>query len=85
MVAYNSGGVGGGDIDEVGLVAISMELLWPGERGFQQVGVADACGSAVDREETVMKSDGVVLVNPDRVRGGSVTWQERAACCGSGR
>jgi hypothetical protein len=37
----------------------------------------------VDREETVMKSDGVVLVNPDRVTG--VTWQERAACCGSGR
>jgi hypothetical protein len=54
VIAYDAGCVGGGNIDEAGLIAIGAELSRPGESGLQQVGIAHACGTAVQGEKTVM-------------------------------
>jgi hypothetical protein len=74
VIAYDAGGVGGGNVDGVRVVAIGVELLRPGESGFQEISIPDACGPAMEGEETVVESEGVALVNPEGLR-------HRASAC----
>jgi hypothetical protein len=67
VVADNAGGISSSHAYDVRAIAIGVKLLRPGEGGFQQSFIADACGTAVEGKKTVVKSEDVAFVYPDRL------------------
>jgi hypothetical protein len=95
MVANNPGRISSGHGNDISRFSIGEVLLRPGQRRFQQAVIAKASGAAVQRQQAIMKNERIALVYPNWVfhlakpglslgQTGSFTWQERAACCGSG-
>lgn len=66
MVADDSGGVGGSQVYSVGVFAIGVKLLRPGEGGFQKPFIANAHRSAVESEKSVMERESIAFVDPER-------------------
>src|SRR5580698_8086547 len=64
MVADDAGGVSGGKRCEIRVVAICLELLRSSEGGLQQAAVAHSRQSPVERQQTPVDGQSVVLVNP---------------------
>lgn len=67
MIADDSGHVGRGHFHEAGFLTIGMELAWSRERGFEEACITHTHPAAFDREETIVKKDGLTNVDPDRL------------------
>jgi hypothetical protein len=67
VIANDAHGVGGRHVDDVWRITVRAKLLGTGQSGFKERLTANSCGTAVEREETVMQYEDVALVDPDRL------------------
>ncbi len=65
MIPNDARHVGGRHIDDIRGFTIREELARSRECGLQEPGIVNACRSALQREETIMKRQDVSFVDPD--------------------
>ena len=66
VIADDTGCVGASEIYRVGIVAIGVKLLRSSEGGFEQSFIAPTRPASVEGQKSIMKREGVALVDPDR-------------------
>jgi hypothetical protein len=65
-VPNNADNVRSSEVDKVRIIPVGVELLRPGKGGLKEAEIAHSRRAAVEGKKTIMKREGVALIDPDR-------------------